>query len=273
MSESQETAGRVAGIWRYPVKSMQGEELDSSEVVEHGLVGDRAYALVDVESGKVASAKNPRKWPNLFEFHASYVEPPRDGQHPSPVRITLPGGQSLTSDQDDAQTRLSSSVGRPVRLARAAAAGAVAEGYWPDHDWLDQRDEVFEFSLPAGTFFDDSPIHILTTSTLERLRALCPGSRFEVPRFRPNFLLELNASSDGFVENDWIGCTLTLGEVRLRIERPCPRCIMTTLPQCGLEKDPAILRTAVRENEGNIGVYASVLSGGSVRRSDAVRIA
>jgi uncharacterized protein YcbX len=93
--------GRVVQITRYPVKSMQGEELNASEVSERGLLGDRALALVDVETGKVASAKEPRKWPNLFDFRVAYLEPPRQGGSLPAVRITFPDGESVTSDQAD----------------------------------------------------------------------------------------------------------------------------------------------------------------------------
>src|SRR5437868_4086704 len=182
--------GRVVGIWRYPVKSMMGEELNATAMTERGLLGDRAFALVDVETGKVASAKNPRRWPTLFDFRAAYVEPPGDDGPLPPVRITLPDGETLTTDQADAERRLAAGVGRPVRLARTAAEGATAEGYWPDHEWLAQRDEVFEFPLPPGTFFDGAMVHLVTTATLDRLRELSPASRFEVPRFRPNFVIE-----------------------------------------------------------------------------------
>src|SRR5262245_34568433 len=110
--------GRVVAIMRYPVKSMLGEELNATDVTDRGLLGDRAYALVDVETGKVASAKNPRRWPTLFDFRAAYIEPPRDAGALPPVRITFPDGESLTTDQPDAEARLSARVGRPVRLAR-----------------------------------------------------------------------------------------------------------------------------------------------------------
>jgi uncharacterized protein len=264
--------GQVVGIWRYPVKSMMGEELSATIVTDRGLLGDRAFALVDAETGKVASAKNPRRWPTLFDFRAAYVEPPGDDKPLPPVRITLPDGATLTTDQADAGPRLAASVGRPVRLARTAAAGATAEGYWPDHDWLAQRDEVFEFPLPPGTFFDCATVHLVTTAALDRLRTLSPASRFEVPRFRPNLVIEPTDGSDGFVENGWAGRTLTLGGVQLRIDGPCPRCVMTTLSQGSLPKDPAVLRTAVQENGGNVGVYASVIRGGRIRRADSVAL-
>lgn len=265
-------AGRVVAIWRYPVKSMMGEELNAADVTERGVLGDRAFALVDVETGKVGSAKNPRRWPNLFDFRASYVEPPGDARPLPPVRITLPDGASVTTDQADVEPRLSAGVGRPVRLTRASAEGADSEGYWPDHDWLPEPDQVFEFQLPAGGLFDGALVHLVTTASLDRLRSLAPSSRFEVRRFRPNFVIEPTDGSAGFVEDGWIGRTLSLGEARLRIDRPCPRCVMTTLSQGDLPKDPGVLRASVQEHEGNVGVYATVLQGGRVRRGDAVTL-
>src|SRR4051794_14127412 len=263
-------AGRVVAIWRYPVKSMMGVELNATEVAERGLVGDRAFALVDGETGKVASAKNPRRWPNLFDFRAAFVEPPAEGRPLPPVRITLPDGETLSSDDPDAEARLAAALGRAVRLARTAPQAATAEGYWPDHAWLPQRDEVFDFPLPPGTFFDGAAVHLITTAALDRLRAQSPSSRFEVPRFRPNLVIETAAGPGGFVEKDWVGRTLVLGDVRLRIDGPCPRCVMTTLSQGSLPKDTAVLRTAVQQNAGNVGVYASVVQGGRVRRGDGV---
>src|SRR5919204_731373 len=102
MSHSAHVAlGSVVSLWRYPIKSMMGEELNATEVTERGLLGDRAYALVDSSDRKVASAKNPRKWPRLFDFRAAFVDAPRAGGPVPPVRITLPDGTSLTSEQAD----------------------------------------------------------------------------------------------------------------------------------------------------------------------------
>jgi uncharacterized protein YcbX len=258
------TVGRVSAIWRYPIKSMLGESLEAVEVAPQGLQGDRAFALVDAETGKVVSAKDPRRWPNMFAFRAALGE--------GPGRVTLPDGQTVTTDDGDIERRLSDAVGRPVRLARSSFEGATAEGYWPDHDWLDQPDQAFEFPLPPGTFFDGATVHLLTTSTLERLRQITPDSRFEVARFRANFVIETTNGPGGFVEDGWVGRTLSLGDVALRVERPCPRCVMTTLPQGDLPKDPAVLRTAVQNNGGNVGVYASVVRGGRVERGSEVSI-
>jgi uncharacterized protein YcbX len=264
--------GRIVGIWRYPVKSMLGEELNATFLTERGLVGDRALALIDAETGKVASAKNPRRWPTLFDFRAAYVTPPvAEGPLPA-VRITLPDGETLTTDQADAEARLTTAAGRTVRLAHSASGTATSEGYWPDVDWLPQRDQEFEFPLPPGTFFDGAAVHLVTTATLDRLQGLSPASRFEVPRFRPNLVIESAVGVSGFVEDGWTGRTLTFGEAQLRIDGPCPRCIMTTLSQGSLPKDAAILKTAVQENGGNVGVFASVVRAGIVRRGDGVEL-
>lgn len=275
MTDAQATiVGRVGSIRRYPIKSMIGEELAATEVTGSGLRGDRAYALVDLETGKVASAKNPRRWPNLFEFRAAFASPPgdADASSPPPVRITLPDGGELTTDQADVEARLSDAVGRPVRLARSTFEGAIAEGYWPDHDWLPAPDAAFDFPLPAGSFFDEAMVHLLTTATLDRLQALAPASRFDVRRFRPNLLIEPVEGLDGFIEDAWLGRTLQIGAVRLRIDSPCPRCVMTTLPQADLPKDPAVLRTIVQKNAGNAGVYASILQAGPIAVGDAVTL-
>jgi uncharacterized protein YcbX len=271
-------AGSVVGLWRYPVKSMMGEELNAAEVTQDGLVGDRRFAVVDATTGSVAGAKNPRKWGNFFDFRAAYVEPPRTGSKLPAVRLTLPDGTVVTSEQPDLEQILSGALGRPVGFAEARgngeSSGATAEEYWPDMDGLDYRDTVTEWELPAGTFFDLAVVHLLTTETIERLRALYPEGRFEVRRFRPNIVVATESDTPGFVENDWIGHTLAMGdEVRLHVTGPCPRCVMTTLPQGDLPKDPGILRTAAQHNDANVGVYADVVAGGMLRRGDPVTLA
>jgi uncharacterized protein len=267
--------GSVVSLWRYPVKSMMGEELNASEVTERGLIGDRHFALRDRETGKVVGAKNPRKWGNFFDFRAAFVEPPQAGSSMPPVRITLPDGTIATSAEDDLEETLSRALGREVTFeeAQARAEGARAEEYWPDMEGLDHRDTVTDFELPEGTFFDLAVVHLLTTATLERLRALYPAGRMEVRRFRPNIVVATGPEEQGFVENDWVGRTVSIGdEVRLRVSGPCPRCVMITLPQGDLPKDSGILRTAAQSNDANVGVYADVVKGGTVRRGDHVAV-
>ncbi len=275
---AQTEAGAVVGLWRYPVKSMMGEELNAAEVTDRGLLGDRQFAVIDASTGKVAGAKNPRKWGNFFDFRATYVEPPERGTKLPAVRLTLPDGTVVTSEQSDLPEILSRALGREVAFAEAQhdreSSGAQAEEYWPDMEGLDFRDTVTEWELPPGTFFDLAVVHLLTTATIDRLRSLYPEGRFEVRRFRPNIVVDSGADLQGFVENDWIGQTLAIGdEVRLRITGPCPRCVMTTLPQGDLPKDAGILRTAAQNNQANVGVYADVVRDGKVRRGDKVTVA
>jgi uncharacterized protein YcbX len=275
-STTQGEIGSVVSLWRYPVKSMMGEELNATAVTERGLLGDRAYALADSSDGKVASAKNPRKWPNLFDFRATFIEPPRLSANVPALRITLPDGGMATSQQDDLNQILSKALNRTVTLNATEGgqvAPATAEEYWPDMEGLDHRDTVTDFALPEGTFFDCAAVHLLTTATLDRLRELYPNGRFEVRRFRPNIVVEPASGEKGFVENAWIGHTICIGDaVRLNVRGPCSRCVMTTLPQGDLPKDPGILRTAAQHNKVNVGVYANVARGGTIRRRDPVRI-
>jgi len=250
-----------------------GEELNATEVTERGLLGDRAYALVDRSDGKAATAKNPRKWPRLFDFRATFIEPARPAATVPPVRIALPDGTTVTSDQGDLNQILSKALNREVTL-RAAQRGAVnAEEYWPDMEGLDHRDTVTDFTLPEGTFFDVAMVHLLTTATLDRLRELYPQGHFEVRRFRPNIVVQLASGEKGFAENAWVGHTLAIGTaVRLNITGPCGRCVMTTLAQGDLPRDPGILRTAAQHNQVNVGVYSAVVRAGTIRRDDPVRI-
>ncbi|MSP11923.1 MAG: MOSC domain-containing protein [Chloroflexi bacterium] len=267
----------VVSLWRYPVKSMMGEELNAAGITSRGFVGDRAYALVDGSNGMIVSAKNPRKWPNLFDFRANFIDPASSSPTVPPVRITLPDGTIVTSEQSDLNQILSQALSREVTLAasgRDHLKSANAEEYWPDIEELDYRDTVTDFALPEGTFFDSAAVHLLTTATIDRLRELYPAGRFEVRRFRPNIVVEAASGAKGFVENDWIGHTLAIGDnVRLSITGACPRCVMTTLAQGDIPRDLGILRTAAQHNQANVGVYAAVLKGGTIRRGDTVRLA
>ncbi|MBI3667340.1 MAG: MOSC domain-containing protein [Acidobacteria bacterium] len=265
-------AGRIISLWRYPVKSMMGGELNAAEVTERGLAGDRAYALLDPATGKVVSAKNPRKWPRMFEFHAAYSAPPRAGEPAPPLRIMLPDGEIVRSEQGDVNEVLSRALERPVKLVSAAPQAPSLEEYWPDIEGLARRGTVTDEAMPAGVFFDCAVIHLLTTATIDRLRELYPAGRFGIRRFRPNLVVECDSGETGFVENAWIGQRLAIGEVMLRVTGPCPRCVMTTLPQGDLPRDPGILRTAVQHNEAHVGIYAAVERGGIIRRGDVVRV-
>lgn len=251
---------------------MMGEEINASDVSERGLLGDRAFALLDLETGKVVSAKNPRKWAKIFDFRAAFVEPPALGSPLPPVRITLPGGSFASSDDADLSQQLSAILGRETAFRPAGVERPSLEEYWPDMEDLDHRGMITDEAMPPGTFFDGATVHLLTTSTLDRMREAYPNGRFEVRRFRPNVVIHA-ADLSGFIENDWIGRILAIGEkVLLKVTRPCPRCVMTTLPQGDLPADSGILRTAAKHNRAKAGVYANVERGGRVVRGDEVAL-
>jgi hypothetical protein len=270
---TSQALGSVVSLFIYPVKSMQGEESNSVWVTPRGLLGDRAFAMVSAEDGKVVSAKNPRKWPRMFDFRAAYVEPVCPERALPAVRISLPDGTMTTSRAGDVDRVLSRCLERDVTLAAAAPEQPQLEEYWPDMEGLDRRDTVTDETMPGGTFFDLAAVHLLTTTTLAALQKACPEGRFEVRRFRPNIVLRLDDPACGFPENQWIGQVLAIGdEAQLQITGPCPRCVMTTLAQSDLPADPRILKTAARENQAQVGVYASVVHAGLIRRGDVIRL-
>jgi uncharacterized protein len=260
------TRGNVGALWRYPVKSMQGEELNAAEVTQAGVLGDRRFAVIDAITGKVAGAKNPRKWPGFFYFRSAYTAPPLPGEALPAVRVTTPDGTSATTDDPELPALLSKALGRDVSVS-AGLARAIAE------DLEDSEDEVVTWQLPTQTFVDSSPVHLLTTATLDTLRSIYPAGRSEPRRFRPNVIVVTPPQAEGFVENDWVGHQLALGDqVRLLVTEVTGRCVMTTLPQGDLPHDRGILKTAVQHNDAAVGVYARVLSPGLVRHGDEVTL-
>jgi uncharacterized protein YcbX len=288
----------VGALRRFPVKSMRGEALDACTIGPSGLLGDRAYALVDEEDGRVASAKNPRKWGALLGFHAAFVDEPVAGAPPPPATITLPDGTETRTDAADVDAVLSKALGRNVHLADTPPGAGTFEEVWPDIEGLapdefvtsttvaheDSGDPVSAIPLgmfaPPGTFFDLSTIHMLTTATLRRLAAAAPDATFDVRRYRPNILVDV--AGDEFAENGWVGRTVRLGSVaEVQVALPTMRCVMTTLAQDDLPRDRSTLRTIALENRVEIaglgtwacaGVYGNVDTGGEVRVGDPVAL-
>jgi uncharacterized protein YcbX len=259
VGSGQLTLGVVAELWRYPVKSMLGERVGETAVTARGLTGDRAYALLDVESGRVVSAKNPAKWARMFELRAV-----SDGG--GEVRIGFPDGSEAALA--GAEARLSSFLGREVRLITEPPAK-------PRYETLplgQTEGEAHDSPLING-FFDLGAVHLLSTGTLEHLRSLYAAGRFERARFRPNILLRTaDGGPGGFLEDGWIGKTLLMGSARLKVFSPTIRCVMTTLPQGDLPNDPGVLKTAALHNHANVGCYAVVVAGGVVREGDEARV-
>ncbi|MEJ2866276.1 MOSC N-terminal beta barrel domain-containing protein [Actinomycetospora sp. OC33-EN08] len=288
----------IAAIHRYPVKSMQGEALQRATLDERGVVGDRAYALLDAETGIVASAKVPKRWDQLLRFSAAFVEEPVLGQPAPPVVITFPDGSTRRSDDPSVNQAISAVLGRDVSLITTPPDGAGFEEIWPEIDDLapqhiidattarqeDTGEAISRFDVaafaPRGRFYDLAALHVITGSTLARLGELAPDSRFDPRRYRPNVVL---ADTDpGFVENDWVGREMGLGDdVRVSYTFQTMRCVMTTLAQEDLPEDRDTLRTVAKHNRVQIekpevagrwacaGVYADVTAGGELAVGDA----
>ena len=291
-----ERVGAVGSLWRFPVKSMRGAPVDHVDVRAGGIVGDRAYALIDVLTNKVLSAKTPKIGPQLLSCEAAFVDAPLDGQETPPVRITLGDGTTVTSDMPEADTILSKFLEREVTLARQAPTDYTIDQYHPDLEDVDpagHRDTVTESKLgeaffeqigipspvPRGSFFDLFPVSVITTSTLRRFGELSSNSRFDERRFRMNVVAD--TSGDDFVENEWVGRSLTLGDtVRLGVALPDPRCVMTTRAQGDLAADLDILKTLIHHNRLDVagalfpcaGVYAVVETPGVVKAGDSVSL-
>ncbi|CAB4886506.1 unannotated protein [freshwater metagenome] len=289
-----EWVGAVGRLSRFPVKSMQGEQVDTVELDQGGVVGDRAYALVETDTGKVLSGKTPRIGSLLLGCRATFVGTPGAGDAMPPVQISLPDGTTIRSDDTTVHATLSALFDREVCLRRAAPDDFTIDQYHPDLGDLDPdgpRDTVTESRLgaalfamvgipspvPSGSFLDVFPLSVMTTSTLAQLEALQPGTRFDESRFRMNVIV--TGAGSGFVENAWVGQTLSIGNsARMTITMPDPRCVMTTLAQGDLVAEPEVLRTLARHNRLEVlggrypcaGVYASVGAAGTVRTGDAV---
>lgn len=277
--------GSVAGLWRFPVKSMKGEPLAQADLTTDGLLGDRAYALIDVATAQVASAKSVQLFPGLLDCTAEYVAPPRTGEALPAVRITLPDGRSATSDSPAAEDMLSAHFRREVRLGRAAPPGYAIHEHQPDRFYRPPLDaaRIDALTRPAtgsgGGFFDLVPVSLITHSTLARLAELAPRSRFDVRRFRMNVVVDW--SEPGFAENGWVGREVALGAgARLRVALLDPRCSLTTLAQGDLALDPEVMRTMTEHNRHRIagkdypcaGVYTTVVATGKLRVGDQVEV-
>lgn len=269
----------INGIWRYPIKSMMGDEVQVAEVTARGLAGDRAYAFVDQASNRTAAV---RTWASGFmSYRANFVEEPRAGQRAPAVRITSPGGETLMTSQPDIDERLSAGFDRPLSLTSYAPSGLLTE--FPAGTFAGAASELTEAPLatgaPEGTFFDLACIHLVATSTIDHLKSLYPQGEVDVRRFRPNMVVQ--TEGEPFVENTWAGRRVAIGnQVVLKVTIPCPRCVNITLAQDGLSRAPQLLRGIAQRNMVDlgdfgalpcVGVYADVLEPGLIKQGDTIR--
>jgi uncharacterized protein len=226
--------GRVVGLWRYPVKSMGGEELAEAEASWFGIAGDRRWAFV---RDGVAKSGFPwltlRERGNMGHYRPSLLEPARPDHSPTVVRT--PSG--VTYDVTD--PALADELGGGVRVIKQDRG-----------------------------IFDTFPLSLITVQSIDRIGALTE-SRLDVRRFRPNILVDA-AEDAAFPEDAWVGCVLRIGGMRLRVDKRDGRCVVVTIDPATTERNPEILRTIARDRQGCLGVYGTAVEPGRMAIGDAV---
>jgi uncharacterized protein YcbX len=293
------TIGEVAQLWRYPVKSLGGERLEHADIGPRGVLGDRLWAVRDLERDVTASA---RRIPALLTATARYPGPvpPTAGPGNVPeVEITFPDGTVLSSSDDGVHTKLSELAGRDVRLTALppaedtslhrlsreersdtmspaslrAAFGVSDDEKLPDLSMVRVSDLVnfTRYSTPPGMFVDLAPVHVLSQTSLATIGAEI-GTELDVRRFRPNVLLTLDNPDDGLPESHWTGARVVFGEAVLNVMMPTIRCVVPSRAQPGFEVDRRITKAVAVRAQRCLGVYCGVDSGGTVRVGDDVSV-
>jgi uncharacterized protein len=259
--------GTVAGAWRYPVKSLQGEAVDHLDFDAAGAAGDRAWGILDQVAGKVLTGK---RWGTLLSASACTV-----GDRT--VVITLPTGVELEAGARSTDSALSAWLDHDVVLVGPSTDPVP---YELTMDPTDDSSDVWDFATPPGSLVDLAPAHLLTDASLAAARALGPASDWDVRRFRPSLLVALAGDAggddnggDGFPEDGWIGQVVRCGTVAFEPFMPTPRCAMPTREQPGLARDTTVSRTLSTHHGNNLGVYATVRDGGRVRVGEEVTLA
>jgi MOSC domain-containing protein len=242
---TEQVIGRLTGLWRYPVQSLQGEALATASLTATGIPGDRLWGVLNPAENKTAAAARGKKpWRDLIQWQACLKREPSTAEPLPPVEIRLPDGGTIDAEAGDRDARISAAIGEET--------GLIAR-------------------TPENQTYGYAPLHILTSASLKAFARHYPAGRFAPQRFRPNLLIDCG-ETEGFIEQDWIGATLLLGESRLEVHEHCDRCILTTLPQGDLPLDPGILKTTSEANGRRAGVYAKVTVPGRIRTGDELRL-
>lgn len=282
----------LESIFRYPVKSMGGHQLNKASLGEWGIPGDRAWAVKDEAHGDI---KGGKRFPQLMAMSARFLAEP-DASTASPeIEITLPDDSTVRSSDADVNQKLTQAVGSPLSLwpllpaeqldhYRRAPAPPDADieaglretfartSSEPLPDLSGFPKALFEFSSPPGTYFDAYPILLMTTGALRTMQTRSNSSdqiAYDLRRFRPNLLIDLDGE---FPENDWVGKSVQIGTVTLKVEMTCPRCIMTTHGFRNLAKEPKVMRELVKQNNGDLGVYCTITTPGELKVGDPVNL-
>jgi uncharacterized protein len=270
------TVGTISEIRRYPVKSMQGELLSRATLGPTGIAGDRLYGVRDIAAGKVLSAKTPKVGVALLSCSAHITE--------SGATIVSVGGRQFEVGDSELDQALSALLDREVRIERATGSDEVYESYWPELEGMALSDAAVDFpiamSTVKGTFVDLAALHVLATSSVVHLGSLNSDLTLTMDRFRPGIAID-TVATEGFVEKEWAGKSGTIGGASIAFGTESPRCIMTTLDQLDLPRQPSVLQTMARHNRVNfdgfgnfacLGVYAEVSTPGEIAVGDALSV-
>jgi hypothetical protein len=239
--------GQVSGLWRYPVSSLAGEPMQAMAFAQGGAEGDRQFGLVDVAHDMIAAPDRAEKWHNAPRIRTRLDG---DGQ----LEIAVPGGSWLAAPGPDCDRAVSLYLGFEAAIRPFAGEGP----------------ENYDGAFTAARY-EKAPVHLLTTASLARLKALHPAGNPDPRRFRPGMLVDMPEIEGSFPETEWIGRRIAIGDVELTVKEPCRRCGFTILAQDGIDNDPGILRTLVRHNAHNIGVYCTVDRPGRVTLNAPMR--
>jgi uncharacterized protein YcbX len=248
----------VSQLWRYPVKSLAGEQVSTLSLAADGVEGDRAWGILDRADGRILTGR--REPPLLFATA-------RSGSDGLPC-ITLPDGRELMGPGSATDEALSAWLGKPVTLVAAAQSEARRAEFFADA--TDDSSSAIEWTMPEGRFVDAEQLLVLTTAGLRGCAAAYPGGAWDVRRFRPNVLVE--AEGEGFIEDQWIGRTLLIGGSRLAARSRCIRCTMVNRAQPGLARDVEIYRTLKRTHGGDAGAWSHVTQMGVLSLGDVVTV-
>jgi uncharacterized protein len=226
--------GRVAALWRYPVKSMAAEPLEEVEVSWHGLAGDRRWAFV--RSGVERSGfpwMTIRERAEMGHYRPSFADPSRP---------------------DDSRTVVRTPAGDELAVVDPALAAELGDG-------------VRVIKQNRGVF-DAMPLSLISTQSVAALGVLV-GAELDHQRFRPNLLIEA-AGEAAFPEEAWLGAVLRIGAMRMRVDQQDERCVVVNVDPATGERNHAVLRTLARERAACIGVYGSTVEPGRVAVGDPV---
>lgn len=232
------TIGRVAELWRYPVKSLGGEQLGEALCGERGIEGDRRWAVRGGD-GKLGSGKTTRRFrrmPGLLSM-SSFLDDA--GQ----AWVCFPGGER----------------GRVDDPATSVSVGAVV------------REDVALVEEGPVSHFDDTPLHLVSSASLSWLCSLRPDDQIDRRRFRPNVVIDIPGEPSR-PEADWVGRKLQIGEVTVSVVKPTERCVMVTLAQEELPFVPQILQQLHDVAASCLGVYAEVTTAGTLCVGDEVAV-